>query len=144
MYLSKGNGLSLDQQGSQEDLAENVYVHLGRRLRQIRKSKGMTQSEVARVIDVSPQQYQKYEDAQSKCSLTSLMKLGAFYGEPVAALLPPETWPEGTRPGDETLMTTEADLLARLVGAFVQLDFVDEKLRVVQLVEAIVTAQGKR
>lgn len=124
--------------------AENVYVHLGRRLRELRKSKRMTQVEIASVIEVSPQQYQKYEDAQSKCSLTNLMKLADFFGEPLGAILPPDTAPAPAPLQDSAVMTTEADLLARLVSAFVQLDFVDEKLRLVQLVESIVTAQGKR
>lgn len=122
--------------------ADMVYVHLGRRLRELRKSRGMTQVEVSRVIEISPQQYQKYEDAQSKCSLTNLMKLADFFDEPLGSILPTGM---GADSGNDTVstLTTEADLLARLVGAFVKLSSVDEKLRLVQLVEAIVVAQEK-
>ncbi|MEL7184087.1 MAG: helix-turn-helix transcriptional regulator, partial [Pseudomonadota bacterium] len=47
----------------------DVYVHVGQRLRALRQERGLTQAQAARIIEVSPQQYQKYEDARSRCSL---------------------------------------------------------------------------
>ncbi|MEM6742093.1 MAG: helix-turn-helix transcriptional regulator, partial [Pseudomonadota bacterium] len=49
---------------------DETYEHVGRKLREFRVARKMTQAQVAKIIEVSPQQYQKYEDAQSKCSLT--------------------------------------------------------------------------
>ncbi len=122
--------------------AENVYEHVGRSLRELRRERGLTQADAAKVIEVSPQQYQKYEDAQSKCSLTNLMLLADFFEVPLGAVLPIE--PTERAPAEEKAETaTEADLLARLVGAFVKLNDVAEKLRLVQLVEAINMAQEK-
>ena len=70
------------------------------------------------------------------------MRLAEFFEVPLGAILPIE--PAGQMPAEETIeAATEADLLARLVGAFVKLNDIAEKLRLVQLVEAIHTAQEK-
>ncbi len=106
-----------------------VYGHVGRQLRAHRVGRGMTQAQVARLIEISPQQYQKYEDSQSKCSLTSLTILAEHYGVSLTDFLPEETVHKPT--------FSEADLLARLVAAFSQLDDATEKLRIVQLIEAM-------
>ncbi|MGL4237591.1 helix-turn-helix domain-containing protein [Tabrizicola sp.] len=118
-----------------------AYAYVGDRLRELRKQSGLTQVEVARIISVSPQQYQKYEDAQSKCSLTTLIALSEHYDVALASLLPPTTLVAETPPAEPPRklpdIPTEADLLARLVGAFVKLRDTEQKTRFVQLVEAI-------
>jgi len=121
---------------------EDVYGHVGQRLRELRTQKRMTQAEVARILDVSPQQYQKYEDAHSKCSLPYLLVLADFYSVPIESMMPRGNKPE-VKPEVQDEMPVEADLLARLVSSFVKLSDVDEKLRLVQLVEAIVSAEQK-
>ena len=115
----------------------NVYAHVGQQLRQLRMEHGMTQAQAAQIISVSPQQYQKYEDAQSKCSLNYLTVLADHFGTSLGRFLPAEPEIEVT-PAKPESAGNEADLLARLVTAFVQLNDGDEKLRLVQLVEAIV------
>lgn len=128
---------------------DETYEHVGRKLREFRVARKMTQAQVAKIIEVSPQQYQKYEDAQSKCSLTNLLLLAKSYGIHINELLPVDP-PASTmptpqeRPSAEGMtMASEADLLARLVGTFVQLDDLEGKVRLVQLVEAIVSAQNR-
>ncbi len=122
---------------------EDVYVHVGQQLRQLRMEHGMTQAQTAQIIAVSPQQYQKYEDAQSKCSLNNLMILANRFGTSLERFLPagPESKQPPPRPAP---VESEADLLARLVTAFVRLSDGDEKLRLVQLVEAIGLAKENR
>lgn len=119
-----------------------VYAHIGKRLRELRLSAGSTQADVAKVINVSPQQYQKYEDAQSRCSLPYLMALADHFRVHLTDVLPVDEKAENYQKVSTT-METEADLLARLVSAFVKLSESDEKLRLVQLVEAIITAEKK-
>jgi transcriptional regulator with XRE-family HTH domain len=123
-------------------MPQQVYHRVGEKLRQLRRERELTQAETAKAINVSPQQYQKYEDAQSRCSLTNLMLLAEFFDVSLGELVPMDynssAEPE---PQDETV--TEADLLARLVSSFVKLDDVAERLRLVQLVEAIATAQER-
>ncbi len=114
-----------------------VYRYVGGRLRGLRVARGMTQAQVASIISVSPQQYQKYEDAQSKCSLPYLLKLAAHYGVHINDLLPVETPTPGEIDPD-TQLANEADLLSRLVSAFVRMEDRGGKLRLVQLVETLV------
>lgn len=121
----------------------DVYAHVGRRLRELRVARGETQADIARVIKVSPQQYQKYEDAQSRCSLPYLMMLSDHFGVHLTDILPVDDVETATPIAADSIHA-EADLLARLVSAFVKLSDMNEKLRLVQFVEAIVTAQGKR
>ena len=111
----------------------DVYKHVGRQLRAQRIGRGMTQAQVARLIDISPQQYQKYEESQSKCSLTSLSVLAEYYGVPLTSFFPEEP--------EQKPAVSEADLLARLVASFSQLDDTIEKLRIVQLIEAMLAAR---
>lgn len=126
-----------------EDTSD-AYAYVGREMRRLRLTRGLTQAQAARVIDVSPQQYQKYEEAHSKCSLNYLIALADYYAVDVNVFLPrnPTAAPQepAARSND---MASEADLLARLVSAFVQLSDPNEKLRLVQLVEAIGTAKAK-
>ncbi len=136
-----------------EDISDDIYEHLGQRLRALRTEKRLTQSHVARIIDVSPQQYQKYEDARSKCSLNNILRLADYFAVSIDEFLPspgaeparePQTQsPAEPPPAPDGGPGVEADLLARLVSAYVRLTTLDEKLRLVQLVEAIVAREEK-
>ncbi|MDX8351822.1 helix-turn-helix transcriptional regulator [Cognatiyoonia sp. IB215182] len=121
---------------------EDAYEYVGRALRKLRLERGLTQAQAARVINVSPQQYQKYEDAHSKCSLNYLIALAGHYGVNVSAFLP-DCPDNSIAPLPQTEIASEADLLARLVTAFVGLDDAEEKLRFVQLIEAVGLAHGR-
>ena len=112
------------------DRTDRIYDHVGSQLRAQRIGRGLTQAQVAKIINISPQQYQKYEDAQSKCSLTSLEMLADHYGVTLTSFLPEES--------SSPTPVNEADLLARLVSAYSLLNNTNEKLRLVQLVEAMI------
>ena len=127
----------------QSDASDDAYAYVGRQLRQSRHERGLTQAQVAKIISVSPQQYQKYEDAVSKCSLNYLITLADHYGINVNTFLPGGDDQDANNTEEEQI-GNEADLLARLVTAFVRLDDGGEKLRLVQLVEAIGSANKKR
>ena len=128
--------------GHEDPSEPDVYAHVGRRLRELRVARGDTQAEIAKVISVSPQQYQKYEDAQSRCSLPYLMTLADHFGVHLTDILPVENSQRSSESAVDPIHT-EADLLARLVSSFVKLSDMNEKLRLVQLVEAIVSAEDK-
>lgn len=119
---------SIDDQHTPEKI-DQIYDYVGSQMRAHRIGRGLTQMQVANVIGISPQQYQKYEDARSKCSLTSLKILAAHYGVPLITFLPEET--------STPIVINEADLLARLVTSYSLLSSADKKLRLVQLVEAV-------
>jgi transcriptional regulator with XRE-family HTH domain len=128
-----------------------VYRLVGQRLRSLRTSHGLTQAQVAKLIDVSPQQYQKYEDAQTKCSLAAVLALAGYYGVTVESIVNPE----GTRPSDlalslenrlgddidlSRLSNLDLEMLNRLVDAFVHIPNRMEKVRIVELMEAMKSA----
>lgn len=128
-----------------------VYREAGAQLRSLRTSRGLTQAQVAEVIGVSPQQYQKYEDAQTKCSLAAIVALAAFYGVSVESIVSPE---EAVGAGTiealknhETVSSDlsklgalEQELVGRLVSAYLRIPDKLEKVRLVELVEAIKSA----
>ncbi|PJI91528.1 transcriptional regulator with XRE-family HTH domain [Yoonia maricola] len=134
--------MDADTKLDDRESANDAYAHVGQRLRKLRLERGMTQAQVARIVSVSPQQYQKYEEAQSKCSLNYLIILAEFFETPVSTFLP-DTSTNEVKTQEPPRVENEADLLARLVTAFVRLDDSGEKLRLVQLVEAIGSAKDK-
>jgi transcriptional regulator with XRE-family HTH domain len=48
-------------------------------LRFLRKSKNLKQSEIAKIINISQQQYGKYESNQSEPAKTTIIKLADFF-----------------------------------------------------------------
>lgn len=56
-----------------------IYVLIGSNLKFLRSVFDLSQSDVNRVLDVSPQQYQKYENGINKISIDSLCKICSFY-----------------------------------------------------------------
>lgn len=127
-----------------------VYREAGAQLRSLRTSRGLTQAQVAEVIGVSPQQYQKYEDAQTKCSLAAIVALAAFYGVSVESIVSPEEAGADTVEAlnnHETVSSDlsklgalEQELVGRLVSAYLRIPDKLEKVRLVELVEAIKSA----
>lgn len=49
------------------------FLNLGRKLRKIRKNHGLSQKEVAAIIGVTFQQYQKYESGENRIPANSLV-----------------------------------------------------------------------
>ena len=68
--------------------ADTIDEVLARKLKSLRLNAGKTQSEIARVLDISPQQYQKYEKGNSKCAIATVYRLAEYYQIPISDLLP--------------------------------------------------------
>jgi transcriptional regulator with XRE-family HTH domain len=65
-------------------MADDIDVHLGRRLRRRRRLLGLTQQELARSCGVRFQQIQKYECAANRMSAARLWQLAEALEVPVA------------------------------------------------------------
>jgi len=65
-------------------MADEIDVHLGRRLRRRRRLLGLTQQELARSCGVRFQQIQKYECAANRMSAARLWQLAEALEVPVA------------------------------------------------------------
>ena len=68
-----------------------------------------------------------------------LLLLADYYEVPISSLIPTGTF---TPSGNLTDLPNEADLLARLVSAYVRIESTKEKTRIVQLVEAMQTERS--
>lgn len=59
---------------------EVILVGLAQRLKPLRKSKGMTQVEMAKLLDCTDRHYQKIEYGHINVSATMLMTLADYFG----------------------------------------------------------------
>ena len=64
-------------------MEENFNIHLGKKLRMRRLSLGLTQTKVAKAINVTFQQIQKYEKRTNGVSSNRLMQLSQFLKVPI-------------------------------------------------------------
>jgi len=64
----------------------NFDIEVGLVLHTERKRQGKTQTEVAKYLGVSIQQYQKYETGKNKISLIVLLRLCCFLGKSAGEL----------------------------------------------------------
>ncbi|RVV99723.1 XRE family transcriptional regulator [Mesobaculum littorinae] len=84
-----------------------IDVHVGDRLRQIRRLRGMTQAELGTTVGCKFQQIQKYETGANRISASRLWDIAAALNTPVAELF--ATAGEGSTP--EIRDPAEAELL---------------------------------
>ena len=131
-----------------DDDQDAVYSYVGMRLKSLRRERGETQADVARVIGISPQQYQKYEDGSSRCSLPKLLSLADHFGVSADDIIPVGD-PGGGVPSHPAAADApdpgridDADLMARLVSSFVSLSDPVLRLRLVETIEAIARTAG--
>ena len=68
---------------------KRVFSYVGQRLTALREGRSLRQQDVCKLIDVSHQQYQKYEDGSTKIALHRLLTLAQFYDAPIEQLIPP-------------------------------------------------------
>ncbi len=127
-----------------------VYRYVGNRLRHFRRERGLKQAALAEVIGVSPQQYQKYEDAQSKCSLTNLFKLAEHLGVDIHSIMPigvdsygepSDRMPDravndiAAGAGSGHHAAAEGDMIARLVSSFLLINDIEAREHLVRFIE---------
>ena len=62
-------------------------MKIGNNLKELRKYKNLTQSDVAKVLNITRQAYCRYENDQRELSLEILCKLADFYEETTDSIL---------------------------------------------------------
>ena len=65
--------------------ADPIHVHVGQRLRTLRKASGLTQAELGAAVGVTLQQIQKYEAGKNRISATMLYGVARRLATPVGA-----------------------------------------------------------
>ncbi|MBX9576093.1 MAG: helix-turn-helix domain-containing protein [Caulobacteraceae bacterium] len=71
-----------------DDAPHPIDVHVGRKVVEVRKRRGLTQSDLAKATGVTFQQVQKYERGTNRISASRLHQIAEFLGEPVSSFFP--------------------------------------------------------
>lgn len=109
---------------------DNIDAEVGKRLKSFRVQVDKTQADIAAWLEISPQQYQKYEKGASKCNIANLYRLAEYYERPITDLLPgvENQYSPGFREQEETYspnknsaLTDEAAAMAELLAVFVRI-----------------------
>ncbi|MEL6112747.1 MAG: helix-turn-helix transcriptional regulator [Pseudomonadota bacterium] len=130
-----------------KEAVENIDLALGQTLRLLRVQGGRTQSEVAEYLDISPQQYQKYEKGSSRCSLVTIYRLAKFFDVAVGDLLPAigqhtPSFSEGPQtpfmPKPASDLSDETEALSELLRIIVRIPSKPMRQRVLRLLNEAV------
>lgn len=62
-------------------------MNIGKNLKNLRKSRKLTQDDIAKILNISRQAYCRYENDQREISLDFLCALADFYKESTDAIL---------------------------------------------------------
>jgi transcriptional regulator with XRE-family HTH domain len=93
---------------------DGMDVALGALVREVRRSKKVSQSELGAALGISFQQIQKYERGTNRISFSALVKIAAALGNTASALI---AHIEGGHPADKTADVIELEGLFRKIGS---------------------------
>ncbi len=100
-------------------MAHAVDVHVGRRLRELRKAANLSQTDVATALGLSFQQVQKYERGSNRISASKLHEASKLLGVTIAAFytgLSPEDGGPSEDPRFMLLASPETAQIVRLMN----------------------------
>ena len=66
---------------------DGIDINIGINLREIRKSKNLTQTEVGKILNVTPHQIAKYETGKNRISASTLYRLACYYDVDIGVFL---------------------------------------------------------
>ena len=69
-------------------MPNEIYEHIGQKLQEIRGQHGMTQEDLAKKINVSPNTVSRWETATYKINIEDLERLSRLFGIPIWSFLP--------------------------------------------------------
>jgi transcriptional regulator with XRE-family HTH domain len=111
-------------------------AEIGQRVRSLRLQRGLSQTELGNLIDVTFQQVQKYEKGTNRISAGRLQRIAEVLGVPVAHFFAPEPKSASSGAGQEVeLLQTEGAL--RLARAYARIKEPGVRLHLLRLTEAI-------
>lgn len=133
-----------------KETTSSLDKEIGSNMRIRRTTAGLTQADVAKHLQISPQQYQKYEKGSSKCSIETIYKLVDYYEASLDDFLPQsqaESEPGGFSEPSSTFalqsppdkMTAkkadldEAEAMAELLAVFMRIETKKQRRRVLSL-----------
>ena len=114
-----------------------IDVEVGRRIRLLRKTRGLSQTQLATAAGVTFQQLQKYEQGTNRVSASKLVQVAAHLGVPAAQLLC-----EGPDGSPERLPALHPPELIELASALGQVKSPKVRRALQQLVRALSEAEA--
>lgn len=115
-------------------MTDPIDIAVGDRIRQLRKARGITQTELANAIGLTFQQVQKYEKARNRISASKLAQIASIFNVDVAELF--------HAPVNDDEQTTSDDVNKLLV--YVNEMPLDVRKHFKDLLSAIVDHQPRR
>lgn len=112
-------------------MTHKIDIHVGKRLKNLRIMRGMTQTDVGKALGISFQQVQKYELGRNRISASKM------YDAAVALRVPPSYFFEGTDAEDTTGPAID-DSVAALAGKLSQIKNKHHVNRVEAFVDTII------
>ena len=110
-------------------MSHPVDVHVGRKLKQIRTMRRLSQTDVAKQLDLSFQQIQKYEIGANRIAASRLYELSQIFGVPTSYFF------EGL--DASTRSTSERDPSMEIVTALASIHDETIKSRIVTFIEDV-------
>ena len=115
-----------------------IDVHVGKRLRLLRLSAGMSQTQLAEAVGVTFQQVQKYEKGSNRISASRLFELASILGVDISFFFKDATPPGDGGPGlfkpiDFEFGQVDLDLVRQLAG----IEDTDVKRKLLALVDGL-------
>jgi transcriptional regulator with XRE-family HTH domain len=110
-------------------------AEIGQRVRSLRLQRGLSQTELGNLINVTFQQVQKYEKGANRISAGRLQRIAEVLGVPVAYFFAGEKSAAGGAGQELELLQTEGAL--RLARAYARIKEPGVRLHLLRLTEAI-------
>ena len=125
------------------DGPDPIDVHVGLRIRTIRRERNMTQDDLARSLGITFQQIQKYERGSNRVSASMLVKAARMLGCSCGQLLPAADDMEvSSVPTHIVQAVTNFRGLEELLGAFARIESEEERDEVIRLAALLAKRPG--
>ena len=121
-----------------------VDVLVGRNIRILRQDRGMSQTELARKIDVTFQQVQKYENGTNRVGSGRLFKIASIINVPITAFFEGANQVAAENAGTSPVALLAEPYALRLLQAFCGLDDMELRRSITEFAEHIVRGTATR
>ncbi len=120
--------------------ATDVDEYVGRRTRQRRLELGLSQDQLAKVLGITFQQIQKYENGTDRVSAGRLYNMARHLGVTPDYFFEGVELPAASQPTQEMAVRHDMQVIA-LVRSFIQISDADTRSNVTSLVNSIANAE---
>ncbi len=91
----------------------NIYGFIGEKIRELRQNyggKGISQEDLGKIMETTPNTISRWETATYKPSAKELHRLAQFFGVSISSFFPESERPESENPLIQALMSATGDL----------------------------------